>query len=159
MNNIVGMFTGFDGRIGRQQWWIGAIIIGVAYLILSWVLGLILGGGMMVTNWGQAVDPAVLQRQGWIGLISWVVLGYPWVALATKRRHDRDNNGIDAIAFIAVLLVVNLIMGLGWILNILGTILGIVFLVYAVYMLVVLGFLKGTTGANQYGADPLGGAA
>ena len=34
---------------------------------------------------------------------------------------------------------------------------GIVFLVYAIYMLVQLGFLKGTPGPNSYGPDPLGG--
>ena len=31
--------------------------------------------------------------------------------------------------------------------------------VFGIYMLVQLGFLKGTPGANSYGADPLGYAA
>ena len=31
--------------------------------------------------------------------------------------------------------------------------------VFGIYMLVQLGFLKGTPGANNYGADPLGYAA
>ena len=36
------------------------------------------------------------------------------------------------------------------------TILNLLFAVFAIYMLVQLGFLKGTTGANTYGSDPLG---
>jgi uncharacterized membrane protein YhaH (DUF805 family) len=39
------------------------------------------------------------------------------------------------------------------------SVLGLVMLVYSIYMLVVLGFLKGTAGPNQYGPDPLGGTA
>ena len=31
--------------------------------------------------------------------------------------------------------------------------------IFAIYLLVVLGFLKGSDGANQYGPDPLGGVA
>jgi uncharacterized membrane protein YhaH (DUF805 family) len=31
--------------------------------------------------------------------------------------------------------------------------------VFAIYLLVVLGFLRGTVGPNQYGPDPLGGTA
>jgi len=31
--------------------------------------------------------------------------------------------------------------------------------IFGIYMLVQLGFLKGTPGANSYGADPLGYAA
>jgi uncharacterized membrane protein YhaH (DUF805 family) len=34
--------------------------------------------------------------------------------------------------------------------------LGIVSAIFGIYLLVVLGFLKGTAGANSYGADPLG---
>jgi uncharacterized membrane protein YhaH (DUF805 family) len=39
--------------------------------------------------------------------------------------------------------------------NILGIVVGI----FALYLLVVLGFLRGTPGPNQYGPDPVGGTA
>lgn len=39
----------------------------------------------------------------------------------------------------------------------LSGLLGIILLVYAIYLLVVLGFLKGTAGPNNYGPDPLQG--
>ena len=38
-----------------------------------------------------------------------------------------------------------------------GMVVSIIFLIYAIYMLVQLGFLKGTAGPNNYGPDPLGG--
>ena len=39
--------------------------------------------------------------------------------------------------------------------GIVGGIIGGIFGIYAIYMLVVLGFLKGTSGPNNYGPDPL----
>lgn len=43
--------------------------------------------------------------------------------------------------------------------SMLYSIVGVVTLVYGIYMLVVCGFLRGTPGPNQYGPDPLGGTA
>lgn len=164
MNNIISRFTGMDGRIGRQQWWIGIIILAVVGIILTWILGMIFGTSMMI-DFSKIGDPAAMaaiaatmQRAAWVSVIVWVVLAYPYLALSVKRRHDKDNNGMDAIGFVIFQLVYNILAALGWTANIVGTILLVVFLVYAIYMLVVLGFLKGTTGPNQYGADPLGGA-
>jgi uncharacterized membrane protein YhaH (DUF805 family) len=36
-------------------------------------------------------------------------------------------------------------------------IIGVIFGIYAIYMLIQLGFLKGTAGPNNYGPDPLQG--
>ena len=166
MDSIVGNFTSMEGRIGRQSWWIGIIILAVVGFILNWILGMVMGAGMsfdlaaMATPEGMAALAGAMQRAAWVGLIVSIVLAYPYVALGVKRRHDRDNNGMDVIGFIVFSLIYNVLGGLGLTVgNILGTILGIVFLVYAIYIIVVLGFLKGTAGPNQYGADPLGGGA
>jgi uncharacterized membrane protein YhaH (DUF805 family) len=162
MDNIVGMFTGMDGRINRQKWWIGIIILAVVGFILSFILNMIFGVSYSFNlNDPNAMANAagMIQKAAWVGLITWVLLAYPYLAIAVKRRHDRDNNGMDAIGFIVFEVIYYVIQGLGWTANILGQILGIVFLVYAIYMLVVLGFLKGTSGPNQFGPDPLGGAA
>ena len=58
-----------------------------------------------------------------------------WINLATqfKRWHDRDRSGW--------MILFNLVPFVGWL-----------------YCLFVLGFLKGTSGANQYGPDPLAAA-
>jgi uncharacterized membrane protein YhaH (DUF805 family) len=167
MNNIVGNFTSMEGRIGRQSWWIGAIILIVVGFILNWVLGMVLGvsynfdPAVIMTPEGQAALVGVAQKAGWVSLIVSLVLAYPYIALGVKRRHDKDNNGMDAIVFVGFTIVWSILQGLGLTaggMAMVGGIVGVVFLVYAIYMLVVLGFLKGTTGPNQYGADPLGGA-
>jgi uncharacterized membrane protein YhaH (DUF805 family) len=92
-----------------------------------------------------------------------------------KRRHDRDNNGMDVIIYLVLSAIVLLIqaLGIGYTMTEIPgatglaipqpslpvSILSLVLGVYAIYLLVVCGFLRGTAGPNQYGPDPLGGAA
>ena len=158
MNNFIGNFVGFDGRLNRQGWWLSVIALIVVAVVLSWILGLILGTGGMMTM-AQALDPATLQKAAWQGLIVSIITAYPYMAISVKRRHDRNSNGYDAIGLIVVGILYNLLQALGVIsaTNTVGMIVGVVFGIYAIYMLVQLGFLKGTAGPNNYGPDPLGG--
>jgi uncharacterized membrane protein YhaH (DUF805 family) len=158
MNNFIGNFIGFDGRLNRQAWWLSVIALIVVAVVLSWIIGLVMGTGGMLTL-EQAMDPAYLQRAAWQGLIVSVITAYPYIAISVKRRHDRNNNGYDAIGLIVVGILYNLLQALGIITmgNTVGMIVGLVFAVYAIYMLVQLGFLKGTAGPNDYGPDPLQG--
>jgi len=161
MNNLVGNFTGMDGRINRQAWWIGVVVLIVVAIVLNFILGAILGGGMPSIE--QLMDPAVMaayaQKQGWISLIIGLITAYPYIALSVKRRHDRDNNGYDAIGLIVFSLVWSLVQALGFVgsTNPVYMIVSVIFLIYAIYILVQLGFLKGTAGPNSYGPDPLQG--
>ena len=161
MNSLVGNFTGMDGRINRQAWWIGVVVLIVVAIVLNFILGAILGGGMPSIE--QLMDPAVMaayaQKQGWISLIIGLITAYPYIALSVKRRHDRDNNGYDAIGLIVFSLLWSLVQALGFVgsTNPVYMIVSVVFLVYAIYILVQLGFLKGTAGPNSYGPDPLQG--
>lgn len=80
MNNIMGAFTGFEGRLNRQRWWIGVIILAIIGIIISWILGAIFGTGLIM-NPADATDPAALQgyiqKAGWIGLIVAIIFAYP----------------------------------------------------------------------------------
>jgi uncharacterized membrane protein YhaH (DUF805 family) len=161
LNNLVGNFTGMDGRINRQAWWLGVIVLIVVAIVLNFILGAVMGGGMPSLN--DLMDPVFLaayaQKQGWISLIIGLVTAYPYIALSVKRRHDRNNNGYDAIGLIVFSLLWSLVQALGAVnsTNPLYMIVSIVFLIYAIYVLVQLGFLKGTVGPNNYGPDPLQG--
>jgi uncharacterized membrane protein YhaH (DUF805 family) len=130
-------------------------------IILNFILGAIMGGGMPSLE--QLTDPAVMmayaQKQGWISLIIGLITAYPYIALSVKRRHDRNNSGYDAMGLIVFSLLWSLIQALGVITATggIGMVVSIIFLIYAIYMLVQLGFLKGTAGPNNYGPDPLGG--
>ena len=162
MNNLVANFTGFDGRLNRQPWWIGVVVLIVVGFILSWILGLIFGTGMMIDP-TIATDPAAvsayLQKAGWVGVITSVVLAYPYLAITVKRRHDRDNNGYDAMGLIALSILWNLLTALGVVSSLsgVGQAVSVIIGIYAIYILVVTGFLKGTAGPNTYGPDPLQG--
>lgn len=107
----------FDGRIGRQTWWLRYVCVFIAISI--------------VVNIIAAIDPT-----GIIGLIlslASLVMIWPGLAGYSKRLHDRD-------------------MSLWWVL------IAFVPVVGGIALLVICGFLKGTTGPNRFGPDPLGGS-
>jgi uncharacterized membrane protein YhaH (DUF805 family) len=88
------LFFSADGRIGRQAFWIGFLIL--------------LGAGVVL---------------GWIPLLGIVVslaLIYPWTCLFAKRFHDMGKSGWFAlipIAAPAVLFTIALAMGIGGIVS------------------------------------------
>lgn len=181
MNNFVGNFVGFNGRLNRQPFWISGIVLGVIGFALNWILlsvtgsngiidvqGLISGGKTMAEISEMLID--LSRRSGWISLITFVVLLYPAAAICIKRRHDRNNSGLDVWIYLGLALIVSLVQALGLGMTVteiagmtvptptpLLSVLGIVVGIFAIYLLVVLGFLKGTAGPNNYGPDPLQG--
>ncbi|QYO77395.1 DUF805 domain-containing protein [Devosia salina] len=158
MDNIVSLLTTTEGRIGRQQWWIGIVVLIVISIVASIILGIISLGNATV--------------MAWLAVLLNIALIWPSYCIGIKRRHDRDNDGTDLKILIAGSLILNLLQatGIGVTMTDMGGVmvpvpaiwLGVInfiFAVFAIYMLVQLGFLKGTTGSNSYGADPLDAAA
>lgn len=155
--DVQQLFLSTNGRISRKTWWLGTLVMIVASIVLYFVLGLV--GLGLTSAWGP--------------LIAYAILVYPAIALGTKRRQDRDNNGMDYKIFMGVsaLLTVLQAFGIGATRTDLGN--GMVMMMpdpwmqgvqlvvglFGLYMLVQLGFLKGTPGPNSYGPDPLGYAA
>jgi uncharacterized membrane protein YhaH (DUF805 family) len=159
----MAMFTGFEGRINRAKWWLGTVILAVIGVVLWWIIAMIIGASMMPTDTATARTLAIVQ------LIVFVILIYPWLSLITKRLNDRDRPSWYAYIFIAPS-VLGILLGLlglsigmpdattgvatpttlGWIVNLLTLAIGI-------WALIELGILKGTTGPNQHGPDPLAG--
>lgn len=183
MDNIVASLTSLEGRIGRQTWWIGVIILIVINIVISFLILPLIGLNMMPNFAALMADPnnvdsaaisnsitGTMRTAGWIGLVMSLIFAYPYAALGVKRRHDKDASGIDVWIFIALLLLNNLVQALGLFMGTVevqpglaiptpalpATILNLIIFVYAIYLLVVLGFLRGTPGPNQYGPDPLG---
>jgi uncharacterized membrane protein YhaH (DUF805 family) len=178
MGNVVQLYTSLEGRIGRKTWWLATIGLVVAILIIEFAI-LPLVGLSAVPNVAAAAggDAAAasaaladsVHRAQWVSLIIYVIFGLPIVAIGVKRRHDKDNSGMDMIIFYAIALVLNLVtaLGIGYTTMDVGNgaaipvpsmplmIVNVLLGIYGIYLLVVLGFLKGTTGSNQYGPDPL----
>lgn len=73
------LFTSFEGRIGRQQMWMGIIVLIVISIIVG-VLDMILG-----TRTESGI--------GILGAIFSLICIYPSLALYAKRWHDRGKSG------------------------------------------------------------------
>lgn len=65
------LFTSAEGRISRQQWWIGIGILVAIWLISAFLLG----------------------RDGFIPFIIGILIWLAGVMLHIKRCHDRDKSG------------------------------------------------------------------
>jgi len=181
MNGFIGNFIGFDGRLNRQPFWISAIVIAVAGAIINWILLSVTGansiGDIQTLVSGGATPEQVTtkllelsSRAGWVSLITFVILLYPVAAISIKRRHDKGNSGLDVWIYMGLTLILGLVQALGLgmstmdvggvtvpVPSTLMTVITVVVGIYAIYLLVVLGFLKGTAGPNSYGPDPLQG--
>lgn len=119
--SIVWIWTSFEGRIGRADYWLKYI---VPYVVIFIVLSIV----DAVT--GLMIDDGM---GGGTGILSSIfVLANIWFGLAVgaKRCHDRGRSGW----FQAIMLI-----------PIIG----------AIWLLVELGFLKGTEGENRFGPNPL----
>ena len=172
------LYTKTDGRISRKTWWIGMLILVVINVVITLVIlpMLGLGGPSVEAIMAAQSDPAKLsalvlgsiQTSAWSGLVMFLIFAYPAYCISVKRRHDRDNNGLDVLIYFVLTAVLLLVQALGWgyttteiggmtvpTPTTLFTVLGLVVGVYAIYLLVVMGFLKGTQGNNSYGPDPL----
>ena len=177
MNNIIKNFTGFEGRLNRQPFWISAIILAVISIVISFLLLPVIGLSMMpnIAPGTSSADviaalPDMMRKSGWVSLVMFLIFLYPVASISIKRRHDRNNSGLDVWIYYALAIINLLLNALGFGLtttNVQGIdiptpgpismVLGIILAVYGIYLLVVCGFLKGTTGPNSYGPDPLQG--
>ncbi len=145
------LYTKTDGRISRKTWWLGVVGLIVAAIVLAVIFGAV-GLGL----WGS--------------FIASLIIAYPNYCLSVKRRHDRNNDGRDIIILLAASIILGLLPALGIgveVMDVAGVAvpvpamwlngLNLIVAVYAIYLLVQLGFLKGTDGANTYGPDPVAG--
>ena len=122
-----GLLFSFQGRINRAKFWLVHVVMWVVVLI---VFGAILGSAAMSS------DPqAALQSVGVVGglilLVVYILALWIGLAVAAKRWHDRNKSA-------------------WWILIIFVPAVG------GLWYLIECGFLKGTTGPNKFGSDPLG---
>ena len=118
----------FQGRINRAKFWLASIAITVVYLV---VISLVFGSAALASDPAEALA-SVGMIGGIVTLALIILMTWIGLALGVKRWHDRNKSGWWVlIAFVPV--------------------------IGGLWYLVECGFLKGTAGANTYGADPLAG--
>lgn len=151
--NGTSLLFGFRGRISRAKYWLAVLIYTLAVIAYTVTIFALLGG----------IDPDNLFSFAGTGLAIWaigfvliVVLTWSGFATGIKRLHDRDKSGWWIVLF---WLGPSVIGGMQAMTVNVGMIMvySLASLAIAVWGLVELGFLRGTSGANQYGPDPLGG--
>lgn len=117
----------FQGRVNRAKFWLIHLAMWVVMIV---VVGATLGGAVMSSDPAAALA-SVGVVAGLVLLVVYVLMIWISLALAAKRWHDRNKSA-------------------WWILIALVPVVG------GLWFLIECGFLKGTTGANKFGADPLG---
>ena len=133
----MSLFTSLEGRIPRKGFWLGYLVLLVITLILEFVLFAILGvsmmSGMDPNATPEAAAAAASEAFGKMMLplgILFLIILWPMICLYGKRWHDRDKSG--------------------W-----WSLIGFIPIVGGLWMLIELGFLRGTEGPNRFGPDPI----
>jgi uncharacterized membrane protein YhaH (DUF805 family) len=154
----------FKGRIQRLYFWVTSLVVGVVVGMLTSTFQFVAQSyGMGEINpEGNELEPT-----GPLSIALFVVaLANMWInfALSVKRLHDRDRTGwwllvLYLVIIVAVLLgVVTLSLPEGQRQPLEGAAVGVVMAssVLMLWLVIEIGFLKGTQGPNRYGPDPLG---
>lgn len=141
------LYLSTEGRIGRQTFWIGYIVLAVIGIVLAL---------LTASLFGQLSFMARL-----ISLIYIVAVAYPAYAVSAKRFQDRGKSGslgaiLIGISVFSSLLDLFGLTGSPIAPNTFGIFITLVTLVVAIWYLIDLGILRGTVGDNQYGPDPVG---
>jgi uncharacterized membrane protein YhaH (DUF805 family) len=149
------LYSSFEGRISRGQFWWGASLLLAAQAALTAAIARTVGLG-----WRDFVYSD--RRALWVNLVVIAFFFWPSLAMCIKRLHDRDLPGWWA-ALLHVLLFIfyvdqaatrPLMRDNATVLMSLLPV-AMLFLVGS-WLVVELAFLNGTAGANRFGPHPLG---
>jgi uncharacterized membrane protein YhaH (DUF805 family) len=129
MMNFGQLFTSFEGRIGRKEWWIGFILLYVIQFIVYFSAVAI---GIIPADAGSTGAAGMAPGASLALLVILLIFLWPTLAIHAKRWHDRGKSG--------------------W-----WTLIALVPLIGGLWLLIELGFLRGDDAANRYGPNPVSG--
>lgn len=168
----------FSGRIGRQTFWLSIIALLVIIMVLYMIAGLVFGFPPMDPNRPPDFSHPFWKAYAVIAVGSF----WPSLAISVKRLHDRNKRGWWLLLPYAFMLVPGAIMMMNPGLMMMQApgsptapvpgqppvdpttmivfgIAGLLSMIAMIWLLVVIGFLRGTKGPNRFGDDPLGGTS
>ena len=129
--NYQQLLFSFNGRIRRLHYWLGALGVMVAFLVVMLILGMLVGGIGVMSRGNDGAAAGV----GLVGMVIYLAAMVLWLwmalALQVKRWHDRDKSW--TWIFITLIPVVG-----------------------PIWALIEIGFLDGTQGPNRFGPSPKG---
>jgi len=133
--DFASLLFSFQGRINRAKYWIAVVVYGS---LLIAIFGL--GFYFHFSAWFIVA-----------ALLLILAMGISGIAVGIKRLHDRDKTGWWLLLFYLLPPVFDgLSRSIGFALAF-----HVASAAVSLWMLVEFGFLAGTSGPNQYGADPL----
>jgi uncharacterized membrane protein YhaH (DUF805 family) len=148
---LLWMLFGLEGRMTREQWWLGMVLVWTAYFWLTRAI-------MDYSEFQLGLFPnPVLQER--IELIALLMLIYPTLALCQKRLHDRGYGvgGIMVLTFLPYATVLAAQAGFQSPLDArddLAMVFHYALLAITALAIVEMGALSGQSTANQHGPDP-----
>ena len=152
----VYLFFNMTGRINRERWWAGMVVLSFVWVALVFAL---------LKTFDIDIMTAWLTVEGQLAnIVALVVVAYPATALMVKRLNDRDRpHWLVLIYWLPIVIGIKLhLLGLMLTRQEVGglqvptfTPLGWVVYVVALALFLELGLLRGTRGANRHGPDPL----
>lgn len=160
---LTELLFSFKGRIGRQYWWLTslavAFVVGMLNSLVE-VAAKATGNGTIVPDTGE-FEPSV----PFLLVMLAIAIGNTWIsyAVATKRLHDRARTGWWLVVQLALMIgavgaaFLALAMPEAQRTPLYGAaiVLCVIAVVVSIWLFVELGFLKGTSGPNRFGPDPL----
>lgn len=120
----------FEGRATRSAYWLRFYLpMMVIYALMGFLTSLVMPAMDQYGTPLEAPSTTFMIMQAVFGLFAVVAL-WPSLAVTAKRWHDRDKSG--------------------W-----WTLIALIPIIGGLWMLIECGFLRGTTGSNRFGEDPL----
>ena len=165
--NYTWLLLRFHGRINRAKYWLATLGILGAMMITLGALASIgttygLGNGPYVIDIiGISASVKVLRTPGgsaasWFPHIATIPLSlafaFVYAAVSIKRLHDRNKSGWWLLPFVGA---TGLYTHFGDMLGVVAPYAGVVAAVLSLWGFVEMGFLKGTSGYNRFGPNPL----
>lgn len=123
---MTNLLFSFQGRINRAKFW----LIAVGIFVVEMIVFAAVGGSAAMSEDPQKAMASIGPVGGLVLLVVFVVAFWISLAAGVKRFHDRNKSG-------------------WWVLIVFVPVIG------GLWYLIECGFLKGTTGPNTYGPDPL----
>ena len=139
-------FFSFKGRVSRKSFWLGFLICFIVAALMYTALALLLGPAAFEPDGDGWVPTRLFKNIYWL---MGILLYWPIFAVIVKRLHDFGQGKAFAWAF-AVLSVIHKIA------DVTGPeVLAMVTLAIFMTVMVVIGSVRGVSGSNEYGPDPL----
>jgi uncharacterized membrane protein YhaH (DUF805 family) len=163
---IFHLFFGFSGRINRGKYWL-TLVIWLVIWIVAVVAFLLSGLAIFDSNLKDGSLPGpedfdafwrTVRDYGVLSLIILVFVIVSWVsalAIGVKRLHDRDRSGWWILLLYFGPMVLEAAQNSTESGTLASILLGLGAFAVSIWALVELGFLRGTSGPNRFGPDPL----